>query len=141
LGDENNRAIGAGGVDGPLHVALADGVERGGAIVQDENGRVFEEDTDQCQPLPLPAGKVLTALRDFRVVTPGHGHDLIVQTSIHGSVANVLEGFGTSFAVFTAFHKVSGARMSTSVAETESVAADKAAGHHAIKAMVMPRHG
>jgi len=59
LGDENNRAIGAGGVDGPLHVALADGVERGGAIVQDENGRVFEEDTDQCQPLPLPAGKVL----------------------------------------------------------------------------------
>jgi len=51
------------GLDGCFHFAI----QRRGGFVQDEDGRVFEQDAGDGDTLPLPAGEFDTTFADLRV--------------------------------------------------------------------------
>ena len=63
------------GADGLAQARVRGIVQRGGAVVQDENFGVAHERTGNGQALALAAGKVLAALRDRGVQTALAGRD------------------------------------------------------------------
>ena len=63
------------GADGLAQARIRRVVQRGGAVVQDENFGVAHERTGNGQALALAAGKVLAALRDLGVQTALAGRD------------------------------------------------------------------
>ena len=71
VGDEDDGAIGAGGVDGLLDQPFAGVVQCRGALVEDQDRWILEEDPGQGNPLPLSARQVLAALGDPRRYPPG----------------------------------------------------------------------
>ena len=63
------------GADGLAQARVRGIVQRGGAVVQDENFRIAHECAGNGQALALAAGKVLAALRDLGVQTALAGRD------------------------------------------------------------------
>ena len=61
-----------------LNLALGGGIQRAGGFIQNEDARVFQEDTGDGDALLLAAGEHDAALADDGVVTVRHGHDIIV---------------------------------------------------------------
>ena len=53
---------------------LGDAVQRGGGLVENEDGRVFQKDAGDGDALLLSAGEERSALADIGVEAVGHGH-------------------------------------------------------------------
>ncbi len=68
MGDQDDGAVGPGGIDGFLDEPFAGVVQRRGPLVEDQDRRVLEEDPGQGDPLPLTAGEVLAALGDAGLI-------------------------------------------------------------------------
>ncbi len=78
VSDQDDGAVGAGGVDGILHPSLTLVIQRGGPLVEDQDRRVLEEDPGQGNPLSLASGEVLAPLGHRSLVSARHLHDLLM---------------------------------------------------------------
>ena len=102
MGDDQGRPAGRQLVEGVLDFRLRHGVQRGGRLVQNQDGRVFQEDTGNGDPLLLPAGKKRTPLAHVGVKAVGHGLNVIVDLRLLGRVDDLLHG-GVRLAVADVF--------------------------------------
>ena len=82
-------------VERVLDLRLRHAVERARGLVQDQDGRILQEDPRDGHALLLPAGQERAALADIGVEAVGHGHDVVINfrllraaslISLHGSV-------------------------------------------------------
>ena len=78
MGDDQGSAALCQGVEGLLDLGLGDGVQRRGGLVQDQDGRVFQENSRNGYPLLLAAGQEGAPLAHVGVEALGHGQDVLV---------------------------------------------------------------
>ena len=78
VGDDEGRPALHQVGEGLLHQPLGLGVERGGGLVEDEDGRVLEQGARDGDALPLPAGEPAPPLADHGVVAARQVEDEVV---------------------------------------------------------------
>src|SRR5215468_3679064 len=71
VGDDDGRAPLAKVLDGALNLALGFRIERGGCLVEQDEGGVFEQGARDGDALALAAGELEPVLPDRRVIATG----------------------------------------------------------------------
>ena len=79
-------------IDGGADLTLADVVERGGSLVENEDGGIFQKHARECNALTLPTGKISAALGQRGLVTLRHLQNLFVDMRLARGFLNL---FGT----------------------------------------------
>ena len=93
--DDDDGAARLDGIDARLDLFGGDGVETGGGLVEEDDGRVLEKHTGDGDALLLSA----TELQRLCLETVGQLHDLVVDIRLLGSLHHVVVG-GVGVAVF-----------------------------------------
>ena len=65
-------------VERVLDLRLRHTVERARGLVQDQDGRILQENPRNGHALLLSAGQERAALADIGVEAVGHGHDIVI---------------------------------------------------------------
>ena len=78
VGDDEGGAAPGQGVEGLLDLGLGDGIQGGGGLVQDQDGRILQENPRNGHPLFLAAGEQSAPLAHIGVEAIGHGQDVLV---------------------------------------------------------------
>src|SRR5581483_4889402 len=91
VGDDEQRHVTAEILERLLHQPLGPQVERAGGLVEHEHARVADERAGERETLLLPAGEVLAAGADERLVAVGPLHDLLVQVRQLGGALHGVE--------------------------------------------------
>ena len=73
MGDQNAGAVFQNQIQRLLDLPLGEGVDTGGGLVQDKDGGLVQQHTQQRNHLPLPHGKTAAALPDLAVQPIGQG--------------------------------------------------------------------
>ena len=90
MGDgDDGAALGQLG-DGVLDEMLVLGVNAGGCLVQNDNGRIFKDCPGNGNTLLFPAGKGTAALADYGVVAVRQCHNEIVAACLFRSIYHLL---------------------------------------------------
>ncbi len=84
--DDDNRTAGLDGVDAVLDLLRGDGVQRGGGLVQEDDGRILQEHACDGNALLLAAGEVCRLVLELL----GKRHDLVVDVRLLGSLHHLL---------------------------------------------------
>src|SRR5437870_4018944 len=77
-------------------MALADVVQGRRGLIENQDGRLLQENACQGKALPLTAGKILAALIHDRLVPARHPQDFLVEVRQTGGSADV---FGSNVAI------------------------------------------
>ena len=78
VGDDDARAVFHQHIEGVLHQPLGLGVEGGGGLVEDEDGRVGQHGPGDGEPLALAATEFYAPVADVSLVAAGGFKDKIV---------------------------------------------------------------
>ena len=99
VGDDQGGAAAGQLVKGGLNPGLGDGVQGGGGLVQNQDGRIFQEDPGNGHPLLLPAGQHHPPLAHIGVEAVGHSYDVVVNLRPLGRLNDLrLGGVGPAIA-------------------------------------------
>ncbi len=88
VGDDDHRAALLDGVERVLDLLGGNGVEGGGGLVEEDDGRVFEEKPGNGNALLLPARQLLS----IGLILLGQGHNLVVEVSLLGGSLYLVQG-------------------------------------------------
>ena len=86
--DESGPALGQV-VKGPLDFGLGDGIQGGGCLVQNQNGRIFQEDPGDGHPLLLAAGQEGPPFAHIGVKPIGHSQDVVINFRLPGRLVHL----------------------------------------------------
>ena len=89
--DQGGSALGQG-IEGPLDLGLRDRVQRGGGLVQDQNGRILQKHTGNGHPLLLSTGQKRAPLAHIRIEALGHCQNILVDLRLFGRLHHFFEG-------------------------------------------------
>ena len=78
VGDDQCRAASGQTVKGALDAGFRHAVQRGGGLIQYQNGRGLQKHPGDGYPLLLPAGEQRAPLAHIGVEPVGHGADIVV---------------------------------------------------------------
>lgn len=78
VGDDQCRAASGQTVKGALDAGFRHAVQRGGGLIQYQNGRGLQKHPGDGHPLLLPAGEQRAPLTHIGVEPVGHGADIVV---------------------------------------------------------------
>lgn len=92
VGDDDGGASLAQFIECLLDMRLGHAVQGARRLIQDENGRVFEEDARNGDPLLLPAGKHGAALTHVGLEALRHPADILVDLRPPGGLGHLLVG-------------------------------------------------
>src|SRR5215218_10764694 len=92
VGDDQAGPAGQGGGQGLLDVDLGLGVEVGGGLVEDDDGRVGQQQPGDGQALLLAAGQPVAALADHRLPALGQALDQVQDPGRPAGVLDLLQG-------------------------------------------------
>ena len=106
VGNDQGGAALRQGIKGTLDLGFCHTVQCGSGFVQDENGRVFQEDTGNGDPLLLSAGEKRAPFAHIGVKALGHSQNIIENFCFPGGLHHFLHG-GIGFAVADIFkHRI-----------------------------------
>ena len=91
VGHHQRRAAFAQFIQGMLDQDFRRIVQCAGRFVQDQDGRILEEDAGNAQSLLLSAGQLHAALADLRVIPVFEGHDVVMDIGTLGSLLDFLK--------------------------------------------------
>ena len=86
--DDNHRATLFDGIDRGLDLLGGDGIEAGGGLVEEDNGRILDEHTGDGDALLLAA----TELESSGLEAMWQGHNLIVDIGLTGGTHHIVVG-------------------------------------------------
>ena len=92
MGDDEGGAPHGESIESPLDLGLGDGVQRGGGLIQNEDGGIFQEDAGDGHPLLLSAGQEGAPLAHIGLEALGHGHDVVINFRLLRGLHDLLLG-------------------------------------------------
>ena len=84
MGDDQSGPILKKGIECFLDLGLGEGIHAGGGFIQDEDGRILEEDPGQRDQLPLAHGETDAACAHLGVQPIGEVLDPVAVRDVHG---------------------------------------------------------
>ena len=79
-------------VESPLDLSFRHGVQRGGGLIQNQNGRILQEDPGNGHALLLTAGEQGAPLAYIGIKSMGHFQNILIDLRLLGRLDHLLHG-------------------------------------------------